>query len=99
MNRVFVPSETWAHFRQRGQKQVRNVIPWERGNNVIAISTVAASGNHIPPVLISPRKRMYPQFQKNGPVRALYSCFKMSVNLIFLFEWLLQFIVCQTFEG
>jgi hypothetical protein len=60
------------------QKLVGAVISWERGKKVAAVCSISASANHIPPMLICPRKPMSLQLQWNGRVGASILVLKMG---------------------
>ncbi|CAK1553308.1 unnamed protein product [Leptosia nina] len=40
------------------QKRVGSITSWERGKNITLLCAMSAAGGYIPPMFISPRKRM-----------------------------------------
>jgi len=88
MKQLFLPSKISGLILDRkGHKQTRAVISWQRGKNDIALCPVSGC----PPMLTHPGKRMSPELQKNGPGRAVFSCYKNWWIAIELFGWFLHF--------
>lgn len=47
---------------RQGQKQVGAITSAERGELTTVVCTISASGNHLPPLMIFPRKNLQPHF-------------------------------------
>jgi hypothetical protein len=67
-------------LRLAEQKQVGYATNWERGKNVTVCCAMSASGIHIRPMFIYPRRRMshFHLLGKARPEGAIYNCSKMD---------------------
>ncbi|XP_052749770.1 uncharacterized protein LOC128200420 [Galleria mellonella] len=61
---VLKPSKIVA---AKGKRNVGSVTSGERGTNVTVIVAISATGSHIPPMFIFPRKNYHDHFVRDGP--------------------------------
>lgn len=69
-----VPCKPSKVISMKGKKQVGALATAERGTLVTAEICFSASGNYVPPLLIFPRVRMNPMFEKDLPPESVVVC-------------------------
>ena len=77
----------------KGAKQVSKITSGERGSIVTVICAMSASGTHLPPMLVLPRKRMVETLMNGAPPQSLGCCSPFGWTDASLFvKWLQHFV-------
>lgn len=59
---------------EKGKRNVGALTSAERGRHVTAVCSMSASGQHVPPMFIFPRKRMKSELMEGAPVGTIGRC-------------------------
>ena len=79
----------------KGLKQVQQTVSHERGVNTTMLAFISATGTHIPPVFIFPRKKFLPTMTSAGPSGCLGLAHPSGwINAETFLESLKHFVKC-----
>ena len=99
---TIVQHKTSQVIGRKGKRQVATLSSAERGHLITVVTCMSASGQHMPPKIIWPRKNMKKELMNGTPPGCTYSCHESGwIQTESFTEWFMEFIkwACPTEEN
>lgn len=90
---TIVQHKTAQVIGRKGKRQIATLSSAERGHLITVVTCMSASGQHLPPKLIWPRKNMKKELMNGTPPGTTYSCHESGwIQTESFTEWFMDFI-------
>lgn len=90
---TIVQHKTSQIIGKKGKRQIATLSSAERGHLITVVTCMSASGQHMPPKIIWPRKNMKMELMNGTPPGCTYSCHESGwIQSDSFTEWFMEFI-------